>query len=282
MMVSYQPGLIILKKREIDRSTLYSFDGPFQLLHADVGNLEFLGKNTTFPQYVLVIADLYMSKVYTYSMKFRKQILQKMNVFYDEVKNKRKGKRMKLQVDNEFQQVKIKGLNDLNNVVMFTTSLRGGKAFAAEQKLRELKVRIAKLNVQKLKISPAKIIERSTLNMNLMKSRKYGLSPEEIERRFLTGERFKTILNMHRLEKTERFHHRLDDYDVRKYSTKRKKLRNELFVGEKVFVLVERVKKKAAPGKFYKQSVQNISYFNKDRTFIIRRNQSIDGIKLKI
>ena len=215
-------------------------------------------------------------------MKFRKQILQKMNVFYDEVKNKRKGKRMKLQVDNEFQQVKIKGLNDLNNVVMFTTSLRGGKAFAAEQKLRELKVRIAKLNVQKLKISPAKIIERSTLNMNLMKSRKYGLSPEEIERRFLAGERFKTILNMHRLEKTESFHHRLDDYDVRKYSTKRKKLRNELFVGEKVFVLVERVKKKAAPGKFYKQSVQNISYFNKDRTFIIRRNQSIDGIKLKI
>ena len=39
-----------VKKREIDRSTLYSFDVPFQLLHADVGNLEFLGKNATFPQ----------------------------------------------------------------------------------------------------------------------------------------------------------------------------------------------------------------------------------------
>ena len=34
-----------VKKREIDRSTLYSFDGPFQLLHSDVGNLEFLRKN---------------------------------------------------------------------------------------------------------------------------------------------------------------------------------------------------------------------------------------------
>ena len=32
-----------VEKIEIDRSTLYSFDGPFQLLHADVGNLEFLG-----------------------------------------------------------------------------------------------------------------------------------------------------------------------------------------------------------------------------------------------
>ena len=33
-----------VKNREIDRSTLYSFDGPFQLVHADVPNLEFLGK----------------------------------------------------------------------------------------------------------------------------------------------------------------------------------------------------------------------------------------------
>ena len=174
-----------VEKREINRSILYSFDGPFQLLHADVGNLEFFGKNATFPQYVLVVVDLYTSKVYTYSMKSHKQILQKMKAFHDEVKNKRKGKRMRPQIDNEFQQVKIKDLNDLNNVDIFTTSLPGSKSFAAEQKIRGLKTRIAKLNVQKLKISPAKIIERSTLNMNLMKSRKYGLSPEEIERRSL-------------------------------------------------------------------------------------------------
>ena len=50
------------EKREIDRFTLYSFDGPFQLLCADVGNLEFLGKNATFPHYVLVIVDLFSSK----------------------------------------------------------------------------------------------------------------------------------------------------------------------------------------------------------------------------
>ena len=61
-----------IKKRDIDCSTLYNFDGPFQLLHADVGKLEFLGKNATFHQYVLVIRDLFSSKVYTYSMKPRK------------------------------------------------------------------------------------------------------------------------------------------------------------------------------------------------------------------
>ena len=54
--------------------------------------------------------------------------------YYDEVRSKRKGKRMRLQVDNGFQQVKIKNLNDENNVDMFTSSVRGGKAFAAEQK----------------------------------------------------------------------------------------------------------------------------------------------------
>ena len=50
-------------------------------------------------------------------------------------------------------------------------------------------------------------------------------------------------------------------------------------VDEKVLVLAERIKKKAGPGKFYKQSVQNISDFNKDRTFIIRKIQPINNIK---
>ena len=95
-------------------------------------------------------------------MKSRKQIRQKLEQFYRDVKGKRKGKKIKLQVDQEFHQVKIKDLNDSNNVEMFSTSLRDGKAIAAEQKIRELKTRIAKLNSQKLKISPNKIIETST------------------------------------------------------------------------------------------------------------------------
>ena len=126
-----------------------------------------------------------------------------MKLFYDEVRSKRNGKRMRLQVDNEFQQVKIKDLNDKNNADMFTSSLRGSKAFAAEQKIRELKRRTAKLSAQKLKISPIKILQSSVLNMNIMKSVEYGLSPEEIESRSLAGERFKTVFNMHRIINTK-------------------------------------------------------------------------------
>ena len=134
-------------------------------------------------------------------MKSWKQIRQKLEQFYRDVRSKRKGKKMKLQVDQEFQQVKIKDLNDLNNAEMFSTSLRGGKASSAEQKIRELKSRIAKLNNQKLKISPNKIIEMSTANINICPSKKYGFSPEEVEKRALESERFRTVYNMHRLEK---------------------------------------------------------------------------------
>ena len=45
-------------------------------------------------------------------MRSGKQILQKLNQFCDEIKSKRKTIDTQLQVDNEFQQVKIKYLND--------------------------------------------------------------------------------------------------------------------------------------------------------------------------
>ena len=142
-------------------------------------------------------------------MKSRKQILQKLRLFYNDVKNKRKGKIMRLQVDNKFQQVKIKDLNDINNVEMFTSAVRGGKTFAAEQKIRELKTRIAKIDAQKLKISPSEITEMSTANMNLSPSKKYGLPPEQLECRALSNERFQIIFNMKTIEKTQGPHHRL-------------------------------------------------------------------------
>ena len=166
-------------------------------------------------------------------MKSRRQIRQKLEQFYKELKDKRKGKKMRLQIDQEFQQTKIKDLNKLNNVDMFSTSVRGGKAFAAEQKLRELKTRVAKLNAQKLKINPKKIIEMFTSNMKVQPSKKYGFSPEEVEKKALESEKFRTVYNMHRLEKTHKLSQRQDRYDKKKYSRKRKKLRDNLYIVEK-------------------------------------------------
>ena len=212
-------------------------------------------------------------------MKSRKQIRQKLEQLHRDVRSKRKNKKMKLQVDQEFQQVKIKDLNDLKMWNCFSTFLRGGKAFAAEQKIRELKTRIAKLFNQKLKMSTRKIIEMSTVNMNIRPSKKYDFSPQEVEKRALESERFGTVYNMHRLEKTNKLNLRQDRYNKKKYGRKQKKLIENLNIGEKVYVLAERIKQKSAPGKFYKQSVQNISYFNKDIVFTIRKKQVVDNIR---
>ena len=114
--------------------------------------------------------------------------------------------------------------------------------------------------------------------MNSVQSEKYELSPEEIEKKTLSSGRFRTVFNMHRIDKTNLLHERLDKYDKKKYSAKRRKLKENLSTGEKVLVLAERIKRKPAPGKFYKQSVQKITYFNKEKTFSIIKNQNIDKI----
>ena len=120
------------KKDDVDRSTLYGFDGPFELLHAEAGNLEFLGKSATDPKYCLLFVDLFTSKVYVYPMKLTKPILNKMEIFYQDDENERKGQKMKIQTDQEFKQRKIFDLNKKYNIGLFSTAVRGGKTFAAE------------------------------------------------------------------------------------------------------------------------------------------------------
>ena len=72
-------------------------------------------------------------------MKNRSLLAKKLNIFYDNIESKRNGMRMRLQKDLEFQQNKIKELNKKFDVEMFHIKLRGGKAFAVEQKIREFK-----------------------------------------------------------------------------------------------------------------------------------------------
>ena len=89
----------------------------------------------------------------------------------------------------------------------------------------------------------------STANMNIQPSKKYGFSPEEVERKALESERFRTVYNMRTLEKTRKFNIRQDKFDQKKYSRKRKKLSENLKIGEKVYVLAERIKKKKCTRK---------------------------------
>ena len=127
---------------------------------------------------------------------------------------------MRLQVDNEFQHVKIKDLKNENNVEMFTSSVRGGKAFAAEQKIRELKSRILKLRAisdkQKAKIPAVTITKQSAENMNNVKREKYGISSNVIEEKSLSSQRFRTLFNFERIKQSKNISDRIDKYDRKK------------------------------------------------------------------
>ena len=77
---------------------------------------------------------------------------------------------MFLQTDLEFNQNQIKKLNDEFNVEMFHMKVRGGKAFAAEQKIREFqKILLRSKRFEKLRknrIKPNDLIRKSPQNMN--------------------------------------------------------------------------------------------------------------------
>ena len=107
-------------------------------MHADIADLRFLAKSAVDPKYCLLIVDLFTSKIYVYPMKNRSLLAKKLKLFYEDIKQKRTG-RMRLQTDLEFKQNQIKKLIDEFDIEMFHTKLREGKAFAAEQKIREFK-----------------------------------------------------------------------------------------------------------------------------------------------
>ena len=269
-------------KKNIDKSTLYSFNEPFQLLHADIADIRFFSKSAVDPKYCLLFVDLFTQKIYTDPMKKRNNLKRKMEIFYQEVDQKGKEKMLRLQIDLEFQQNEIKKLNKKYNVEMFSTHLRGGKAFAAEQKIREFKKLLLKVKTfyqkSKTKFKPYEIIRKVTANMNKTKTVKYQIEPEDVEKKALADNNFREKFDFYRLSKIGKENKRYKRYMSKKDSYKRK-LRDPLSIGERVLVLSERLKKKDAPGKLYKASTQNKTFYNKNRIFIIRKRlKSLDNV----
>lgn len=75
------------KTEDIDRSTLYSFDGPFQLLQADVAYTSFLATSAGDPKFCLLFVDLFTSKTYTYPIKNKNLLAKKMEILYNDIQN---------------------------------------------------------------------------------------------------------------------------------------------------------------------------------------------------
>ena len=69
---------------------------------------------------------------------------------------------------------------------MFSSRIRGGKAYAAQQKIREFKKllfrnkRVNKATSTK-RFDPKNLIRKATENINSTQSQKYGYAPDTIE-----------------------------------------------------------------------------------------------------
>ena len=271
------------KKGDIDRSTLYGIGRPFQKVHADIADLRFFAKSAVDPKYALLVVDLFTSKTYVYPMKTRKLLAKKLKLFYYEIEPKRNGK-MSLQTDLEFKQNAIKKLNQEFNVEMFHSKVRGGKAFAAEQKVRELKKILLKskrfVKSRGERITPNQLIKKAVENMNETASTKYGVSPESVENKTTDSSKDsefnREMYDFLRVKKVDNKNYRNSKYDAKK-DRRQKKLRNPLYLDEKVLVLAERLKKKDAPSKFYKASADNIPFFNRDKIFTIYRRAKLNN-----
>ena len=231
------------KRSEIDRTTLYSIEKPFQRVHADIADLRFFAKSAVDPKYALLCVDLFTSKIYVYPMKNRSLLAKKLKLFYEEIERKRNEK-MYLQTDLEFKQNAIKNLNKEFNVEMFHTKLRGGKAFAAEQKIREFKKlllktkRLTKGDGKRLK--PLKVIKNVVENLNKTPSAKYEIPPETVEKITLNSEFNREMFDFLRVKKVDNNKFRNEKYNRRR-DRRQKKLRNPLNLDEKVLVLAERL-----------------------------------------
>ena len=166
-------------------------------------------------------------------------------------------------------------MNDELNVDMSHTRVRGGKDFAAEQKIREFKrILLRSKGLEKdrgKRIKPNDLNRKAAQNVNEKISTKYQLAPETVEKRSLNpneGKYFQEIYDFMRLRKIGNNQMRNDKYN-QKIDKRKRKLRSPLNLDEKALILSERLKNKDAPGNLYKASTDNIPFFNRNRIFTI-------------
>ena len=122
---------------------------------------------------------------------------------------------------------------------MYSINLRDGKAFAAEQKIRELKkLLLRSKRIKKLarkRVKPNELIKKATCILNNTWSAKYGFSPEQTEKKSLDpieGQNFRKTYDFSRLWRIKEAQDRADRYAKKLDSRKKRRLRDPLDIGE--------------------------------------------------
>ena len=190
---------------------------------------------------------------------------------------------MKISNKKELEECVYKQIWNSSKIKIKKIKVHGGKAFPAEQKIREFKkilVRSKRFERNgKNRIKPNDLIKKAAQKMKETISTKYQLAPETIEKRGLNrndSKYYEEINDFMRVRKIENNQMRNDKYD-QKIDRRNRKLRSPLNLDEKVLVLAERLKKKDAPGNLYKASTDNMPFFNRDRIFTIYKRAKLNN-----
>ena len=262
-------------------TTLDSVNCPFQKLQADVADLRFTYPGIG-PQYALLLVDIFTSHIWTYPMKTKSQLADKIKIFYENVwsndqKYKYEGSTERnLQTDMEFKQHKIYALNKMYNVNMYSSKTSQGHAFAAEERIKALKTGLtiylskAKSNKGLQTKNKYKILHDITQYLNNKTLRKYGYSPIEAMEAFESGP------TNHKAQKlfarrnaiVEKSYKRNDRYDKNVYDRRKGKL-SDLEVGDVVLIESGRIRKSDATTIFDKATTNKRSPFNRQNLYVI-------------
>ena len=140
---------------------------------------------------------------------------------------------------------------------MFSSRVRDGKAFSAEQRIREVKRLLFKSKKdtqgnfhQLARFDPKKLIRKATANMNNSQSQKYSYSPKAIEENVRRSDKFRDIYDFYRLLKLQKHTKRYACADAKKDKLLSRWLRKPRKVGERMLALAERLKKEGRSQTF--------------------------------
>ena len=207
------------QRKDIDQSSAsYSIKAPFELVHADVADIQFFSKLALDPKYCLLAVGLFTSKIYVYPMKSRNRLVRKLELFYRDFQPTRD---LRLPSNSEFLQDEIKKLRKKYIIEMFSDRACGGKGYTTEQKLREFKKllfrskQLHKATSTKL-FNSRKLIRKAAENMNSINSQKYGYATNVIEAKAVESEKFRNIYVFYRLVKVKQHAERYELTDVEK------------------------------------------------------------------
>ena len=133
--------------------------------------------------------------------------------------------------------------------------------------------------IEKKTLKPNDVLKKATANINLQPTGKYGVPPEEVEKKLNQSEEYRLTYDFSRLKKVDKNAERYSRYDRESDKKAKKKLHSPLVEGELVYLLSCRLKEKTPIQYFIKAPRKVTRRFKNHRGTEFYRMQEVDSGK---